>query len=343
MKSTAALSRSDQFLVVASIARDLPDFCASLGVDIETVAAPLEIDTSTFQDFEKRISFDRFCRLLDILATIVSDDALGMRYGEYYKHGSSGAFGLGLRAAPTLKDMLNFYSKYVTILVDLDHFDLFIEKDRFTVDWRCSPLITQSAQFVDFVTFAFIRHLQHFAGHPVTPLETKLERRKPNNISLHKKAFPRKLSFETASNTLVYTSEILNCISPNADPITFEFMSQKCNDVLTSLERKKDIVTVVKEDLVQNLRTAAHSIENVANRCGMSERTLQRRLGEFGTNYAELFDQTRDELSLRMLQDRQMSLSEISHQLGYSSQSAYTRAVKRLHGVSPGVLRARTP
>ena len=341
MKSTATLSRSDQFQVVASIARDLPDFCASLGVDIETVAAPLQIDTSSFQDFEKRINFDRFCRLLEVLATIVSDDALGMRYGEFYKHGSSGAFGLGLRAAPTLKDMLNFYSKYEATLVDLDHFNLFIEKDRFTIDWRCSPLVTQRAQFVDFSTVAFMRNLQHFAGRPVTPLEANLERRKPSDMALHKKAFPRKLSFETMSNTLVYTSEILNCVNPNADPIAFEFMSQKCNEVLANLKRTKDIVTVVKEDLIENLKAADYSIERVANRCGMSERTLQRRLGEFGTNYAELFDQTRDELSLRMLQDRQMSLSEISHQLGYSSQSAYTRAVKRLHGVSPGVLRAR--
>jgi len=79
----------------------------------------------------------------------------------------------------------------------------------------------------------------------------------------------------------------------------------------------------------------------VSRRLGMSERTLQRRLTEAGTSFWETYENTRDELSIRLLKDTDLPLEEISHQVGYSSQSAYSRAVKRWHGISPLQLRQR--
>ncbi|MEP0963502.1 MAG: AraC family transcriptional regulator ligand-binding domain-containing protein [Roseobacter sp.] len=341
MNNSGDFSRADQFLIVASVGRDLPEFCANLGVDIKTFAEPLQIDVSLFEDFEAKISFDKFCRLLEVLATIVSDDTFGLRFGQFYKQGGSGAFGLGLRVAPTFKDMLNFYSTYESTLVDLDHFNLIIERDRFTIDWSYSPLITQREQFVDFVTAAVVNGFQRFSERPLMPIETHLERRPPRVKLLHKKIFPKKLTFNALSNRLVFSSDVLTYANPNADPLTFEFMRQKCGELLKKQRRDKDVVTLVKEDIIRGIQSADFGIEKVAQRCGMSERTLQRRLGELGTSFAELFDHTRDELSLELLSDESLPLSEVSYRLGYSSQSAYTRAVKRLHGVSPGALRGR--
>lgn len=334
-------ARVDQFLIVASAGRDLPEYCASADVKLEAIAVPLQVDVAMFGEFESKISFDRFSRLLEVLATITADDCFGLGYGRFFKPGGTGSFGLGLLAAPTVKDMLDFYVRYEQTIVDTDKFSLIVENDRFTIDWTYSPLIAQREQIVDFATYSIVRVIQGFLGRPIAPLQIHLERREPRDKSLHKLSFSVNPIFAATSNRIVFSSAILPYCNPSADPVAFEFMRQKCEEVLAKFHRKKDIVTIVKEDFLNNMELQDCGIGQVASRYGVSERSLQRRLGEFGVSFSELFDQTRDELSLRMLREGQLALSEIGHRLGYSSQSAYTRAVKRMHGVSPGYIRSR--
>jgi AraC-like DNA-binding protein len=66
-----------------------------------------------------------------------------------------------------------------------------------------------------------------------------------------------------------------------------------------------------------------------------SERTLQRRLAEEGTNFTRLVDDTRRLLAQQYLTRRDVSLKKMSFQLGFSDPSAFCRACKRWFGVSP--------
>jgi AraC-like DNA-binding protein len=74
---------------------------------------------------------------------------------------------------------------------------------------------------------------------------------------------------------------------------------------------------------------------------GMSRRTLQRRLAEEGTNFSDLFEEMRQNEALRRLKSGGGPISEVSRQLGFSQQSALTRAMRRWTGEVPSRLRAR--
>ena len=77
------------------------------------------------------------------------------------------------------------------------------------------------------------------------------------------------------------------------------------------------------------------SIADCAELVGMSERTLQRRLSYHETTFNELHDLTRFDRAKELLQDRSISLSEISYELGYANPANFTRAFRRWAGVSP--------
>ena len=77
------------------------------------------------------------------------------------------------------------------------------------------------------------------------------------------------------------------------------------------------------------------SITSCAELVGMSERTLQRRLSEHDTTFNDLHDLTRFDRAKQLLQDRSISLSEISYELGYANPANFTRAFHRWAGVSP--------
>lgn len=71
----------------------------------------------------------------------------------------------------------------------------------------------------------------------------------------------------------------------------------------------------------------------------MSRRTLQRRLSELGLTYQRLCDETRHELARRYLDDSSKSVTEVTFLLGFSEQSAFTRAFRRWSGMSPSAYR----
>ena len=75
--------------------------------------------------------------------------------------------------------------------------------------------------------------------------------------------------------------------------------------------------------------------KEVAQRLGMSSRTLSRRLKQEGTTFGELLDETRRELSPCYLRDASLAVYEVAFLLGYSEPSTFFRAFKRWTGETP--------
>jgi len=77
------------------------------------------------------------------------------------------------------------------------------------------------------------------------------------------------------------------------------------------------------------------TIERVARAGGMSVRTLQRRLTEEGTSFSVQLTVVRRRLANKLLLEHDATINDITTRLGYSSQSALTRAVRRWTGRTP--------
>jgi AraC-like DNA-binding protein len=60
-----------------------------------------------------------------------------------------------------------------------------------------------------------------------------------------------------------------------------------------------------------------------------------------GLSYSALVENTRRDLALSYIRQRQLSFSEIAFLVGYSELSAFSRAVRRWTGLSPRALRAQ--
>ena len=67
----------------------------------------------------------------------------------------------------------------------------------------------------------------------------------------------------------------------------------------------------------------------------MSSRTLHRRLEERQLIFKQLLQKTRQQLAQQYLKEGRLTLSEIALLLGYSEQSAFTRAFKVWLGETP--------
>jgi AraC-like DNA-binding protein len=277
---------------------------------------------------------------MEAISVTTADDAFGLHYGLVYKPRGTGPYGLGLRAAPTFKDMLDFYARYTGVVVQFDTLDIEMHHDTFSIAWSYSPLILHQEQYADFSTCVVLRVFSAFAGQPVVPLRGELKRSPPNNVLLYRQNFTDKIRYGSAINRLHFPSHLLELENPSANSSAFDYMSQQCEALLDRLSRRKSVLALVTDDLARHLGRENCSIVEVSRRLGLSERTLQRRLGEAGTGFTRLYDSTRNTVSLKLLIESDRPLSEIAGLLGYGSQSAYSRAVKRQHGLTPRQIRS---
>ncbi|WP_299809627.1 AraC family transcriptional regulator [uncultured Roseibium sp.] len=102
-----------------------------------------------------------------------------------------------------------------------------------------------------------------------------------------------------------------------------------------ALRRGGGISRTVRLYVESMVEDGVPSIEKLGDASGMSLRTLQRRLTEDGTSYAEILDDVRRCKALNGLGCRDVPIGALAEELAYNGTPAFTRAVRRWTGLSP--------
>jgi AraC-like DNA-binding protein len=76
-------------------------------------------------------------------------------------------------------------------------------------------------------------------------------------------------------------------------------------------------------------------LENAAQQTGLSPKTLKRKLLQDNTNYSEIVEQLRFELAQSKLKNSEPPIHAIARELGYEHHANFTRAFKRMCGITP--------
>lgn len=79
--------------------------------------------------------------------------------------------------------------------------------------------------------------------------------------------------------------------------------------------------------------------ENVAQRLGISTRTMRRRLSDEGFTFNDAKNLARERRAKYLLVNSRASLTEIAFELGYSELSAFSRAFRGWVGETPQAYR----
>lgn len=96
-----------------------------------------------------------------------------------------------------------------------------------------------------------------------------------------------------------------------------------------------DYVGTLVRVLQAYLSSGVPSVKLAADVLGTSPRTLQRRLHECGYTYRQVLGEAQFGLARQMLDTGDFNITEVAHEVGYGSPSNFTRAFRRLAGVTP--------
>lgn len=94
-------------------------------------------------------------------------------------------------------------------------------------------------------------------------------------------------------------------------------------------------MTTLRAPICPYLAQGHPHLSLVAEIVGMSERTLQRRLAQSGSTYSEIVQETRFSIASDLLTDSDLNIADIALAAGYENAPHFSRAFKRLMGMTP--------
>ena len=104
------------------------------------------------------------------------------------------------------------------------------------------------------------------------------------------------------------------------------FSPSKRNRRLAELDVDDSVSARVRSALTELLPGGACAIEDVAEKLGLSKRTLQRKLGEENTTFQKQLNSTREMLAIHYIRNTEMSTNDIAFLLGYQEINSFLRA-----------------
>lgn len=104
--------------------------------------------------------------------------------------------------------------------------------------------------------------------------------------------------------------------------------------------RTRVSIEEIRNTIEDMLQQGYPPLSAVANRLGVAQRTMQRRLAAEGTSYTDLLNELRFELAAKMLADPRTKISSIASAAGFANHSGFTRAFHQWAGVTPRQYRA---
>jgi AraC-like DNA-binding protein len=102
------------------------------------------------------------------------------------------------------------------------------------------------------------------------------------------------------------------------------------------------VAALVRQLLTQALGTSPVDIASIARLLRTHPRTLQRQLAGEGFTFEALLDEVRRAAAYRLITQTPVPLTQVTAMVGFTEQSALSRAARRWFGVSPRALRSGT-
>lgn len=202
-----------------------------------------------------------------------------------------------------------------------------------TVEWLYASA-PEPAIAADVTLASLVELGRRGTGHRLTPRRVELTRPGPASEA-HRAFFDCEIRCGAPRNVLVLEASDLDRPFPGHNPELLAILAPALATALGELRASSSISEQVKVVLKMRLASGRAELTEVACELGMSERTLQRRITDEGSNFRELLVQARQELGRQLLSDPSADVDEVACLLGYQDTSSFYRAFRDWEGVTP--------
>jgi AraC-like DNA-binding protein len=314
------------------------DIAARWNVKPEELLGDLGLTREMLLDPQRRISLDILNQLLIKTQECTQKAELAILFGQEMQISMHGFIGFAALTAANVRQALSIAERFVGMISDIVGIRLEESDDSailyLDVNTDLQPLRDTAVMAV---IFGFV-HMGHVATGRSLSGRVEIDFPAPSYLAPILPFLPGEVRVEQPANRIIFSKEYLDLPLMMANPIASQLALSQCEQGLEKFGLEQPFVAQVKA-LMFDERTGFASLEHVASRLHMSERTLKRQLAKHSITYSDLVDESRKQKAMDLLSDKKQSLDDISEHLGYSDIANFTRAFKRWTGQTPSAFR----
>lgn len=305
------------------------------GLDPEALLHAAGLDRERMEDPDTRVPVSTIWNLWRIIVERVQEPDLGVNLGRRASAKDFGLVGYILVHSRTLGDALRRMARYAHILTQAIEITLREDENSVEVVIAGDPRLDALRHPVDARLASLVAVARELTGTEISPARVHFPYPRPVRLGEHQGFFRCPLEFDRDEAAVVFHAADAQRSLENADETLVGYLDQLADDVLEALARPGSFVDEVRRAIWLELSDGSPSLKLAASRLGVSVRTLQRRLREEDTSFAEVLDEFRHDLAIHLLRDRRLAIYEVAFLLGYSDPSTFYRAFRRWWGTSP--------
>lgn len=307
------------------------------GLDESEIFLHAGLDLDCLNASSGRISLSDTLSLWRSVEQLSADPMFGFHMGQSLKPAHFQLLAFTMLSSPTLGDAIEKVLKYQRLISDGGSFTLLPQENRTALIY--TPASSNfSYHQIDAVMVAVLSFARWLLGRDIEPIEISFSHSEAEGLEQYKTFFGCEVKFSQEQNCILFSSVLLQEALPGFDQGLAIMHEQMADNQLQRLT-EPDIIARVQERLLLGLENISR--DDIAAQLAMSGRSLQRKLQEQGSSFQKLHDEYRHQRSLQLLVNEDLTLLDISLQLGFSESSTFYRAFKRWQGVTPGEYRQK--
>lgn len=283
-----------------------------------------------------RLSLTETLSIWRAVEQLTADSLFGFHMGLSLKPTQFKLIAFTMLSSPTLGDAIEKILKYQRLISDGGDFTL-VPNDSDEISLIYKPTADNfSYHQIDAVIAMVIGFARWLLDRNIVPQTILLTHGEQAGLIEYQDFYSCDIKFNQTHNSIVFPALLLKEPLPGYDA---QLASMHQNMADNQLQRLSDSNIVVRLQQLLASSTEAISRDRVAEKMGMSGRSLQRKLQEQGSSFQQVYDDYRHQRAIELLQNDNLPLLNISLQLGFSESSTFYRAFKRWQGVTPGEYR----
>ncbi|MEC9356630.1 MAG: AraC family transcriptional regulator [Pseudomonadota bacterium] len=316
-------------------ARSLVDYLRERGIDPAGLFDERQLATVESTDASARMPLRAWVRMFDQAIAATGDADLALRVGAAIKPRHYGLLGYVAMSCATLADAIDRLERYEKIVGEVSETRLLRRGDWAELHWRAPfdahpPLVLAQSSLAGWVSYS-----RWLLGRDDLVCQAMFAYPTPRSLRAYREVLRCEPRFDAAFTGLRFPGGWLDFPIVQADAELNALMDTQARALLSEIAHEPEPLPALRHVISRGLAAGRTTLRDNARPLGLSPRTLQRRLDELGIRYQSVLDDVRRRHAERYLTDPKKSLAEIAYLLGYSEQSAFTRAYRRWTGMAP--------
>jgi AraC-like DNA-binding protein len=335
LQASAAIAASTTEAVVATI--------ANKGESLDAVMASVGIERSSLRNESGFLALATFTSLLEVVAANRGNATYGLELGRAFRPEGLGPHAVLFMTAPTIGDALQKFNRCFPTLQTNTRSALTVcdGTARFAYS-IADPAVRFRAQDANFTLSVEYSMLTKMLGPGARMTYVDFEHSPSDDVELYEAHFACPIRFGRRENAICFPAHYLDIANPYADTVVNERTETQLTDSGKTKGMRLDLMVALKAWVTAGLCSSGNiDIEYAASDFGMSLRSFQRKLAEYGVNYLDIRNNVRCQIGKCLLAETSMPITSIALYLGYSETSAFSRSFKQQTGLSPAEFRNR--